>query len=51
MRRRFGTLSSIMEMELTEYSETSAHKIHTPEDHPKERIHYSYLFVIIFDCR
>jgi len=26
-----------MEMDLTVCSETSAHKIHTPENHPKER--------------
>ena len=53
MCRRFGTLCSNfkgrvnkkkilftrpMEMELTECSETSAHKIHTPVNHPKERI-------------
>ena len=28
-------------MELTECSETSAHKIHTPENHPEERTQHS----------
>jgi len=27
-----------MKMEQTDCSETSAYKIHTPENHPKERI-------------
>jgi hypothetical protein len=30
-----------MNMELTECSETSTHKIQTPENHPKERIKHS----------
>jgi len=30
-----------MEMELTECSEMLAHKIHTPGNHPKERIQHS----------
>ena len=30
-----------MKMELTECSETSAHKIRTPGNHPKERIELS----------
>ena len=28
-----------MKVDLTECPETSAHKIHTPENHPIERIH------------
>jgi hypothetical protein len=32
-----------MKMEQTECSETSAHKIHTPGKHPKERIQHSQL--------
>jgi len=31
-------------MELTECSETSAHKIQTPENQPEERIQNSYMF-------
>jgi len=50
--RRFGTLCLFhlhswckqlpkhMKMELAEYSETSAHKIQTQGNHPKERIQY-----------
>jgi hypothetical protein len=30
-----------MKMELTECSETSEHKIQTPENHPKERMQHS----------
>jgi len=30
-------LTPLMKMELTEYSETSAYKIQTPGNHPKER--------------
>ena len=30
-----------MNMELTECSETSAHKIHAPGNHPKERSQHS----------
>ena len=43
MCQHFGTLCQFhlhrwCKMELTECSETSAHKIQTPENHPKERI-------------
>jgi hypothetical protein len=42
-----------MKMELTECSETSAHKIQTPGNHPKERIQYNkcnmlYVYIEIF---
>ena len=58
MRRRFGTLSSIfiggvsrrlkpsMKMELADCSETSAYKIQTPGNHPKERINLPSVFGI-----
>jgi hypothetical protein len=39
----FFLLTPPMKMGLTKCSETSAHKIQTPGNHPKERIlHYSY---------
>ena len=43
MCRRFGTLCQFhpMKMELIECSETSAHKIKMPGNHPKEWIQYS----------
>jgi hypothetical protein len=34
-------LTPSMKMEQSECSETSAHKIHTPANHPKERIQHS----------
>ena len=46
--RRFGTHCSIfflriphVKLKLTECSETSAYKFHTPKNHPKERIQHS----------
>jgi len=36
-----------MKMEQTECSETSAHKIQTPENNPEERIHYLKHFSIM----
>jgi len=38
--QRWCKLTSPMKMEQTECSETPAHKIHTPGNHPKERITY-----------
>ena len=52
MCRHFGTLrlfhlhTAPMKMELKECSETSAHKIQTPGNHPKERIQHSEQFEI-----
>ena len=36
-----------MKMEQTECSETSAYKIQTPGNHPKESIQHSYILFII----
>ena len=39
--RLFFLLTPPINMEIKQCSETSAHKIHTPEHHPKERIQCS----------
>jgi len=44
----FFLITLPMKMELTECSETSARKIQTPENHPKERIQKSILLTNIF---
>jgi len=40
-RKTMPVSSSPMKMECTECSEKSAHKLQTPENHPKERIQHS----------